>query len=137
MALTIIEQVRLEVGDNSVELPILSNEEYEYFLTKNNNSVRRAALDAAKTILFLLSQKTNSRVDLIEISGSQAARAYMDALKMYIRNPDLNTILQNAGGYVGGVSLEDMQANDSNADNNIIKTPVEPSYSLPKTFFNV
>lgn len=137
MSLSAIEQVRLEIGDNSPEFPILSDSEYEYFLSKNNNSVRRASLDAAKTILFILSQKTNSRVDIFEISGSQAARAYMDALKMYIRNPDLNTILQNAGGYVGGVSLEDMQANDSNADNNIVKTPLEASYSLPKTFFNV
>lgn len=137
MALTLIQQVRLEIGDNVPEFPILSDDEYTYFLDKNNQSVRRTALDAAKTILFILSQKTNSRVDIFEISGSQAARAYMDALKVYIKSPDLNTVLQNAQGYVGGVSIQDMQANDANTDNNIVEMPTEPSYRAPDTFFNV
>lgn len=137
MSLTQIEKVRLLVGDNDPALPILTDVEYEYFLESNSQSIRRSALQAAQVILYKLSMRTRSTVDIFDVHGQQAAQNYIQALKLFLRNPDLNTILQNAGGYVGGVSVADMQANDSNADNNIVKTPLEASYSLPKTFFDV
>lgn len=126
MALTLLQQIRLEVGDTDPSLPILTDTEYEYFLDKNNNSVSRSALDSAKTILFKMAQRTDSTVDIFSIKPSSAARAYMDALKLYIRNPDLNSIYKTVGCYSGGISIADMQANDANLDNNI---PIVPSKS--------
>lgn len=136
MALTLIQQVRLEIADNDLSLPILSDEEYEYFLEKNSNSVRRASLDAAKTILFKLSQVSSSKVDIFEIRGSDAAKAYIQALKLYIKSPDLNSMLTSAKGYVAGVSKEDMDANDLTLDNNIVSTPL--SYTtFPTSYFDI
>lgn len=138
MSLTDIQKVRLEIGDTDVSLPILSDAEYTYFLEKNNSSIRRAALDAAKTILFKLSMRVHERVDIFEIRGHQAAQNYIEALKMYIKSPDLNTVLQNAQGYVGGISLQDMQDNDGNSDNNIVKQPSgDSTNSVPSNFFEV
>lgn len=139
MALSPIQQIRLEVGDVDPALPILSDSEYEYFLAKNNSSVRRAAMDVAKTILFKISlDSAEEIVGILALKGHRAAEAYREALKMYIKNPDLNTILQNAEVYAGGISRSDMQANADNADNNVVQTPSEePQRIPPRTFFEV
>lgn len=123
MALTQIQQVRLEVADFDPAFPILSDEDYSYFLTKNNNSITRTALDAAKTILLVLSQRTDDTVDIFSIKGSKAASEYRLALKMFLSDPNLNPVYNNAQGWVGGISKSEMQANNTNTDNNIILNP--------------
>ena len=75
MAYTTIQQVRLEVADFDPSFPILSDSDYEYFLQKNNNSITRASLDAARTILLVLSQRTDESVDIFSVRGSKAADA--------------------------------------------------------------
>jgi hypothetical protein len=57
----------------------------------------------------------------------------MEALKMYINNPNLNQVGNNLQGYVGGISLEDMQANDANLDNNIFINPTNSPYNIPSS----
>jgi hypothetical protein len=137
MPLTTLQQIRYELGDVDVALPIMSDTEYEYFLEKNNSSVRRAALDAAKTILFKLSMKGDHSTDILSVKGSKAAEAYRLALQLYIKNPDLNTVLQNASGYAGGISIADMQANVDNLDNNIVVVPAADSEVSTSSFFTV
>ena len=132
-----IQALRIELGDTDMTLPIMSDQEYRYFLEKNNRSVRRAAMDAAKSIIFKLSMRTDETVDIFSIKGSKAAAQYMQALNMYIKNPDLNPVLQNAMPYAGGVSLSDMQANDANLDNNVVVPPTQSADKLPTNFFNV
>lgn len=127
MALTDIQKVRLEIQDNTPGLYILSDDEIEYFLEKNNNSVIRASIDAARAVLFNLSQRTDETVDIFSIRGGKAAEQYRLALELYLRDPTLNPVLRNVGGYVGGVSKSDMESNDANPDNNTVKTP----YSCP------
>jgi hypothetical protein len=79
-------------------------------------------LDAAKTILFILSQRsTNKTVDVLSISGgAKAAEQYRLALQLFLRDPYLNPIIRDAQIWVGNVSKEEMQANNSNLDNQYI-----------------
>ena len=56
MALTDVQKIRLECGLVNEAESLLSDDEIQYFLTKNNNSIKKASLDAAKTVLFILSQ---------------------------------------------------------------------------------
>lgn len=136
MALTNLQKIRYELGDVDPGFPIMSDSEYEYFLEKNNDQVRRASLDAAKTILFKLSMTaSDSTVDIFSLKGSKAAEAYRQALVMYIKNPDLNEVLQNVKAYFGGVSKTDMEANDANIDNNTVPTVNQSSY--PTDYFSV
>lgn len=58
MALTDLQKIRVEVQDIDPSLPFLPDETYEYLLAKNNNSVRRASLDAARLILYQLSMRS-------------------------------------------------------------------------------
>jgi hypothetical protein len=120
--LTEIEKVRLAVADTDPAIPFLDDETYQYFLDKNNASIFLASLDAAKTILFILSQRsTNKTVDVLSISGgAKAAEQYRLALQLFLRDPYLNPIIRDAQIWIGNVSKEEMQANNSNLDNQYI-----------------
>jgi len=122
-----IQDLRYELGDTSVEFPIMSDQEYTYFLDKNSGSLQRAALDAAKSIMLKLSMRSDSVVDIFSIKGSQAAKNYMQALQMYIKNPDLNKIFDNLMPYAGGISKTDMLNNEANLDNNAVIPPSQSS----------
>lgn len=140
MALTLIQQVRLNVQDNTPGLYIISDDEIQYLLDKNNNNVDRTSVEAARIILFNLSMRTDATTDIFSVRGSQSAKAYIEALKLYIRDPSMSGVLSNLTGYAGGISISDMQANDANLDNNI---PVPPSQSpesvniQSSTFFTI
>jgi hypothetical protein len=135
MPLTTLQQIRYELGDVDEALPIMTDTEYEYFLEKNNGSVRRASLDAAKTILFKLSMREDGTVDIFSLKGSKAAEAYRLALQLYIKNPDFNAVLQNVQGYFGGVSKSEMSKNNGNSDNNVVPS-TNPTPS-PRGYFDV
>lgn len=132
-----VKAIRIELGDTSPEFPIMSDEEYRYFLDKNDWSIRRASLDAAKSMMMKLSMRTDETVDIFSVKGSGAAKQFMQALQMYITNPDLNPIYQNAMPYAGGVSKSDMLSNDLNLDNNIVVQPTQSPSDFPTGFFNV
>ena len=137
MALSEVQQVRLLIGDNTPGLYIIQDDEIEFLLERNNNNVNRTSVEAARVVLFKLSMDaSDSRVDIFSIRSSQSAKAYMEALKLYIRDPNLNQVGNNIQGYASGISLEDMQANDANADNNIFVPPSNSPYDIPSNTNN-
>lgn len=136
MALTLTQQVRLNIQDNTPGLYILSDDEISYLLERNNDNVNRASVEAARIVLFNLSMRNDESVDVFSIRSSQSAKAYMEALKLYIRDPNLNQIGNNIQGYASGISLEDMQANDANTDNNIFVPPSNSPYDIPSNTNN-
>ena len=135
MAYTDIQKVRIEVADLDPGFPLLVDDEYAYLLEKNNNSVVRASVDAARIILLKLSQQTDETVDVFSVRGSKAAEQYRLALELYIKNPQLNSLYNNLKGYVGGVSISDMDANNANLDNNIIQSPSDSGELVNTSFF--
>lgn len=137
MALTNIQKVRLEVADIDSAFPILADADYDYFLEKNNNNITRTAIDAAKTILLVLSQRTDETVDIFSIKGKSAAEQYRLALQLFLRDPSTNPVLQNCEGWVGGISKSEMIQNDSDLDNNIVITPSETRLTFPTNFFSL
>ena len=141
MAVTpeMISACRTEVGDVVIELPILADSEYTYFLTKNSENIRRASLDAAKTILLKLSLNSKDSVtDVLSIKTSQQADQYRKALQLYIKSPELNGMYSTVSAWAGGISKSDMQANVDNLDNNAVLPPVSAignqSQPDPKTY---
>jgi hypothetical protein len=123
MALTNLEKLRIELADTEPGLFILDDDTLEYFLEKNNDSIPRATLDAAKTILLKLAQTGSETVDIFSIRGEKAAEQYRLALQLFIRDPNLNPLIKNIQGWVGGISKTEMLANQDTVDNNIVKTP--------------
>ena len=123
MALTLIQQVRLNVQDNTPGLYIISDDEITYLLEKFNNNVDKASYQAAKIILLNLAQRSDETIDVFSIKGSKSATEYRLALELFLKDPANNPLYQNLKGYVGGVSISDMEANNANLDNNIVENP--------------
>lgn len=132
-----VKAIRIELGDTSPEFPIMSDEEIRYFLDKHDWSIRRAAMDVAKSMLLKLSMRSDETVDIFSVKGSGAAKQFMLALQMYITNPELNPIYQNAMPYAGGISKIDMENNDAQLDNNVIVQPTDSPERSTNTFFGV
>ena len=129
MALSNLEKLRIEIGDNAGPgLYILDDDSLLYFLEKNNQNLPRASLDAAKTVLFNLSQRGDEVVDIFSIKGTKASTEYREALKLFLRDPNLNPLLRNCRGWFGGISLVEMQANKDALDNNTVNTVMNPRY---------
>ena len=135
MAYTDIQKVRIEVADLDPGFPLLADDEYSYLLEKNNNSVVRASVDAARIILLKLSQQTDETVSIFSVKGSKAAEQYRLALELYIKNPQLNPLYNNLKGFFGGVSISDMAENNANLDNNIIQSPSDSGELVNTSFF--
>lgn len=134
MAVTpeMIQKIRYELQDNTPGLYILDDSTLTYFLEKHSENISRATLDAARAMLFQLSQNsTNETVDLFSIKGSQASIEFRQALELYIKNPYLNPLSSNLKGWIGGVSKSEMSLNDSNLDNNIIQSPSKDRLIFP------
>ena len=136
MSLTPVQQIRLLIQDVTPGLYIISDEELEFLLERNNNNVNRASVEAARIVLFNLSMRGDESIDVFSLKSSTSAKAYMEALKLYIRDPNLNQIGNNIQGYASGISLEDMQANDANTDNNIFINPTNSPYDIPSNTVN-
>ena len=134
MALTDIQKLRVEVGDVDVSFPILDDTSYEYFLEKNSNNLNRAGLDAARAILFQLSTRNSETVDVFSVKNT-SAESYRQALLLYIKDTNLNTLYKNLKGYVGGVSLLVIADNNVNLDNNIIQSPSDSGELVNTSFF--
>ena len=131
MALTLVQQIRLLIQDNTPGLYVISDEELEFLLTRHDNNITRASLEAAKIVLFNLSMRTDETTDIFSIKSSGSARLYMEALKLYIKDPQMNPVLQNTCGWVGGVSKSEMLANDATSDNNIVITGSMSPFDIP------
>lgn len=129
MALTDISALKLEIGLVGEACNILSDEELTYFLEKNNNSVRKAALDAAKTVLFILSQYLHERSGSeLEIWGHTWFENYMKTLQMYLSDPNYSIALENAKAYAGGISIADIRKNIDTPDNLVVDVDI----AIPK-----
>jgi hypothetical protein len=133
MAYTDIQKVRVEVADIDPTMPILSDSDYDYFLTKQSGSITRAALDAAKTILLLLSQRGEETVDIFSLKGSKAAGEYRESLKLFIKDPNLSSVLSNTSAWFGGISISEIKDNIKNIDNNIVHNPHDEMQTITPT----
>ena len=132
---TPIEAVRIEIGDDAGPgLYILSEQTIGYFLQKNGNSVARASMDAARAVLMRLAQQGNEQVDILQLQNSRVASEYRQALQLYLRDPNLNPIMNSLKGYFGNTSKEDIFSNNSDMDNNIVKDQSKEYNYKPSLF---
>lgn len=131
MALSLIQQIKLELGLVGDASDILSDEEIQYFLDKNKNSIKKASLDSAKTVLFILSQQVHERSGTeLELYGNQWFENYMKTLQLYINDPNFSITIDSAKAYAGGISVSDIRANIDNCDN----FTVDSDIGIPKDF---
>ena len=124
MALTPVQEIKLNLGLVGNAADILTDEELQYFLDKNNGSVKKASLDVAKTVLFILAQFTHERNDILEVWGHTWFENYMKSLQLYLSNPAYSLAIDSAKAYAGGISVTDIRNNIDNSDNHVLDVDV-------------
>ena len=135
MALTLNQQVRLLCQDNTPGLYIISDDEIDFLLERNNNNVDKAVYEALQIMLRYLAQRGDESIDVFSIRGSKAAEQMRLAIELYLKDPANNPLYKNLKGYVGGVSISDMAENNANLDNNIIHSPSDSGELVNTSFF--
>ncbi len=135
MALTLNQQVRLLCQDNTPGLYIISEDEIDFLLQRNNNNVDKAVYEALQIMLRYLAQRGDESIDVFSIRGSKSAEQMRLAIELYLKDPANNPLYKNLKGYVGGVSISDMDANNANLDNNIIQSPSDSGELVNTSFF--
>ena len=135
MALTLNQQVRLLCQDNTPGLYIISDDEIDFLLQRNNNNVDKAVYEALQIMLRYLAQRGDESIDVFSIRGSKSAEQMRLAIELYLKDPANNPLYKNLKGYVGGVSISDMDANNANLDNNIIQSPSDSGELVNTSFF--
>jgi hypothetical protein len=122
MALTEIEKVRLTVGDTETSFfyPILTDEEYEYFLEISNDDVMSASIKAAHAIMFQLSTiPSREKTGEIEVWNDNV-KNYLANLKLFLSNPSVYSVIpKGLTPYAAGISKQDWA--DSLADCDVIR----------------
>ena len=124
MALTPVSEIKLNLGLVGNAADILTDEELQYFLDKNNGSVKKASLDVAKTVLFILAQFTHEKNDILEVWGHTWFENYMKSLQLYLSNPAYSLAIDSAKAYAGGISVTDIRNNIDNSDNYVLDVDV-------------
>lgn len=112
--------VRLKVGDTNVDLEYLTDDWYNYFISKNSGNLNRASLDAARSILASFTGSVREKTDQVEIYGNEYFSNYLEFLNNFVNNPNLSP-LSPPMPYCGGLSLSDMEAKRSNQDLNTLR----------------
>ena len=135
MALTLNQQVRLLCQDNTPGLYIISDDEIDFLLQRNNNNVDKAVYEALQIMLRYLAQRGDESIDIFSIRGSKSAEQLRLAIELYLKDPANNPLYKNLKGYVGGVSISDMDANNANLDNNVIQSPSDSGELVNTSFF--
>ena len=135
MALSLNQQVRLLCQDNTPGLYIISDDEIDFLLERNNNNVDKAVYEALQIMLRYLAQRGDESIDVFSIRGSKSAEQMRLAIELYLKDPANNPLYKNLKGYVGGVSISDMAENNANLDNNIIQSPSDSGELVNTSFF--
>ena len=117
MSITQVQDIRLMIGDFDPALPFLTDDVINYYLSKNNSNTNRAAIECARAVLMMLSVRSDESVDIFSTKSSKASAAYIAALQLFLKDPSLNPVYQNVQGYAGGISVSDINSNNSNSDN--------------------
>lgn len=117
-----VDRIRLRVADFQ-DIPILTNDVIQYYITKNNSNEYQAAKECAFIILGTLARNAGyMKIDALISDNKNAYASYKDYLLKLTTDP--RTSLSVPKSYFGGISKADMLLNNANADNNLT-----PSFS--------
>lgn len=104
--------VRLTIGDTTESLPLLQDEEIDYFLSVNGGSVAGASQAAVRAILAkFATMPSRQRAGLTEVEWSDLL-ARLTAVMEELDEQVAGTVVP----FAGGTSIQDITTRDANAD---------------------
>ena len=118
-----VDEVRLLVGDTAVP-ELLSDAEYEYFLSISEGSVILAAVLAAEAIAAKYARQVDEVTGPLARKCSQKSKAYLDLAASLRKRKAIDSA---PIPYLGGSSISDVNARRANPDR------VPPVFDLGET----
>lgn len=110
-----IDRVRLKVGDTDPDEVGLSDEVYQFLLTKNDNDENLTAVEALEFLVAKYAAYVTEKAGGLFVKESEKYQQYRDLLDLFTRDPRTSL---NGGGkaFAGGISNSDIAARGSNPD---------------------
>lgn len=114
MALSLIDQVRLKIGDRATGepgTPILTDAEIQHFLDQTGDNVDEASGQAALALAFYFATKADQTTGRISINYTNRANAYRQmAIDFGVDG------LEVAPAFIGGISKAENEIEEQNPD---------------------
>ena len=106
---SVIDRIRLKVGDTDEFDEGLSDEVYEYLYDTNNSNENRAALEALKMLVFKFAKYTTEKAGGLFVKESERYQQYKELLDKAEKDPSLGFI-SAPEGYAGGICTQERLA---------------------------
>lgn len=107
-------QVRLLIGDTSSAFPLLEDEEIQFFLDDNSDSVLAAAVDCCEAVAAEFSKEADTKNGALSVKASDRSKQYL------VMADQLRTRLASYSDiFVGGATWSDV--NELDDDSSLIQ----------------
>ena len=116
-----IDRIRLLTGDVDSYDEGLSDEVYIYVYKRNNNNENLSALECLRYLLAKYANYVTEKAGGLFVKESERYEQYRSLYDMYTKNP-ATMLLNTPKPFAGGISISDMQTNEANPDNNVIRS---------------
>lgn len=117
-----IDEIRLMVDIDPYD-ELLSDQVYKY-LYYQNNTKRKAAVEALKFIVNMLASCVTEKAGGLFVKDSERFEQYSKLLSRYTKDPTFS-LLAPAMPYAGGISITDMENNEGSLDNRLNKSTID------------
>lgn len=111
---TVLDEVRLEIGDTDITDAMLQDEEIEHYLTLESNAVLAASARAAAAIAGKFARLTSTQEGDVKVEAQQMYEHYREMAASL--SDRVLTESGTAVPYAGGLTIADVEARNDNTD---------------------
>ena len=109
---SVIDRMRLMVGDTDIHDEGLSDEVYEYLYETNGQDEKRGALEALKMLVFKYAKYVTEKAGGLFVKESERYQQYKELLDRAEKDPSLGFI-GAPEGFAGGICTQERLATGS------------------------
>lgn len=118
------DRLRLMIGDVDPLEEGLTDEVYQYVLTKNEGNENRTALECLRYLVAKYANYVTEKAGGLFVKDSERYEQYSKLLRDLTNNPSMS-LMSPAEPFGGGVYLKDIEANKSNPEVNSYNSSIE------------
>lgn len=116
-ASSVVDRLRLKVGDIDETDEGLTDEVYEYLYESKAGNENQAALEALRMLVFKYANYVTEKSGAFFIKEGERYTQYKAMLEQALKDPSFGFFTAGTG-YAGGISKGELQANRMNSDAN-------------------
>ncbi len=127
---SVVDRLRLKVGDTDILDEGLSDEVYEYLYQANDSNENRAALEALKMLVFKYAKLVREEAGTVVAYENERYEHYKQMLDLVTKDPSFSFLLAGKA-YAGGLTKEDRRMNPSSDPFRLGETTLKYPFEFP------